>query len=386
MSSTIKRQNHRIHPCNTEQKNALIQFLIQQHNGKNILIVTSNEVEGLADLANTKNITLLSDAELAKSPDLRCDVLISYDLPEKAILYMSRFARAGEYALILLDTEDQKRLYPIELLNGRTIVQEVIKGFEPNFGIAVENVQKAQVKAEKEARKEYFAVQDAKKKESRQKRDTRPERKRDDAPRSDRRPPRKEEDDFSAKKQQNAKPRFVGKDENGKPIFEGKTRERNHYIDGTPRTEEEKRSRSKFNSKPKFFGDKAKSSDERNPSDREKKPYGEKKPYDKEKKPYGDKKPYGEKKQFGEKKPYGDKPAFGDKKPYDKDGKKPYGDKKAFGEKKPFDKDKKPYGEKKPFGEKKPYQDRKPSEAPAAPKRAPRRIDVKSFKSPKESE
>ena len=368
MSSTIKRQNHRIHPCNTEQKNALIQFLIQQHNGKNILIVTSNEVEGLADLANTKNITLLSDAELAKSPDLRCDVLISYDLPEKAILYMSRFARAGEYALILLDTEDQKRLYPIELLNGRTIVQEVIKGFEPNFGIAVENVQKAQVKAEKEARKEYFAVQDAKKKESRQKRDTRPERKRDDAPRSDRRPPRKEEDDFSAKKQQNAKPRFVGKDENGKPIFEGKTRERNHYIDGTPRTEEEKRSRSKFNSKPKFFGDKAKSSDERNPSDREKKPYGEKKPYDKEKKPYGD------------------KPAFGDKKPYDKDGKKPYGDKKAFGEKKPFDKDKKPYGEKKPFGEKKPYQDRKPSEAPAAPKRAPRRIDVKSFKSPKESE
>ena len=108
MSSTIKRQNHRIHPCNTEQKNALIQFLIQQHNGKNILIVTSNEVEGLADLANTKNITLLSDAELAKSPDLRCDVLISYDLPEKAILYMSRFARAGEYALILLDTEDQK--------------------------------------------------------------------------------------------------------------------------------------------------------------------------------------------------------------------------------------------------------------------------------------
>lgn len=380
MSSTIKRQNHRIHPCNADQKKALAQFLIQNHAGKNILIVTSTNAEELTDLVSANTITLLNDEQLSKAPDLRSDVLISYDLPEKAILYMSRFARANEYALILLDSEDQKRLYPIELLNGRTIVQEVIKGFEPNFGIAVENVQKAQLQAEKEARKEYFAIQDAKKKESRQKRDTRPERNRDDAPRGERRPARSENDDFSAKKQQNTKPRFIGKDENGKPIFEGKTRERNHYIDGTPRTEEEKRSRSKFDSKPKFFGDKAKSSDDRNPSDREKKPYGERKPYDKEKKPFGDKKPYGEKKPFGDKKPYGDKPAFGEKKPYDKDGKKPYGDKKSYGEKKPFDKDKKPYGEKKP------YQDRKPSDAPATPKRPPRRIDVKSFKSPKESE
>ena len=330
MSSTIKRQNHRIHPCNTDQKKALAQFLIQNHAGKNILIVTSHNAEELADLVSAETITLLSDEQLSKTADLRCDVLISYNLPEKAILYMSRFARASEYAIILLDSEDQKQLYPIELLNGRTIVQEVIKGFEPNFGIAVENIQKAQVQAEKEARKEYFAIQDAKKKESRQKRDTRPERNRDDAPRSDRRPARNEEDGFSAKKQQNAKPRFVGKNENGKPIFEGKTRERNHYIDGTPRTEEEKRSRSKFDSKPKFFGDKAKSSDERNPSDREKKPY------DKEKKPFGDKKPYGEKKQFGDKKPYGDKPAFGDKKPYDKGGKKPFGDKKPYDGKKEY--------------------------------------------------
>lgn len=374
MSSPIKRQNHRIHPCNSDQKNALAQFLIQNHAGKNILVVTSNDIEGLADLANTKNITLLSDAELAKTPDLRCDVLISYDLPEKAILYMSRFARASEYALILLDSEDQKRLYPIELLNGRTIVQEVIKGFEPNFGIAVENIQKAQVQAEKEARKEYFAIQDAKKKESRQKRDARPERKRDDAPRGERRPARSENDDFSAKKQQNTKPRFIGKDENGKPIFEGKTRERNHYIDGTPRTEEEKRSRSKFNSKPKFFGDKEKSSNERKPEG-ERKPYGEKKPYDKDKKSFGEKKTFGDKKPYGDKNPYdkeGKKP-FGDKKPYDKDGKKPFGDKKSF-------------GDKKPYAGKKEYQDRKPKDTSASPKRPPRRIDVKSFKSPKESE
>ena len=273
MSSTpIKRQNHRIHPCNTDRKNELIQFLIGQYSGKNILIVTSNDTKELSTLLN--GAIILNDAELAQKPDLRCDVLISYDLPEKAIIYMSRFARASEYALIVMDAEDQKRLYPIELLNGRTIIQEEIKGFEPDFGIAVENVQKAQVKAEKEARKEYFAIQDAKKKESRPKREGRPERKRDDAPRSDRRPPRKEEDGSSA----NAKPRYLGKDENGKPIFEGKTRERNHYFDGTPRTDEEKRSRTKFGSKPKFYGDAQKTSDGEKKGAKEKKPFGDKNP------------------------------------------------------------------------------------------------------------
>lgn len=352
MSSTIKRQNHRIHPCNRPRKNELIHFLIERNSGKSILIVTSDEAGELPNLFSGKNITILSDAELAKAPDLRCEVLISYDLPEKAIVYMSRFARASEYALITLDAEDQKRLYPIELLNGRTIVQEVVNGFEPDFGIAVENQQKAEAKARREEREARDAA-DPRNRDKKPVRDTRPERKRDDAPRGDRRPARNEGDGFESKKQHNSKPRFVGKDENGKPKFEGKTRERNHYIDGTPRSDAEKAARTKFGSKPKFFVDKAKSGDDSKRSEGDKKPYGEKKPFDKDKKPYGDKKP------FGDKKPYGDKPAFGEKKPY---------------------------GEKKPFGDKKPYQDRKPAETPAAPKRPPRRIDVKSFKSPKESE
>jgi hypothetical protein len=364
MSSTpIKRQNHRIHPCNRPRKNELVQFLIERNAGKTILIATSENTGELPALFAGKNITVLSDAELTAKPDLRCEVLISYDLPEKAIVYMSRFARASEYALITLDAEDQKRLYPIELLNGRTITQEVVKGFEPDFGIAVDNQQKAEAKARRAEREA---------------RDAADPRNRDKKPIRDTRPPRNDSDGFESKKQHNSKSRFVGKDENGKPIFEGKTRERNHYIDGTPRSDAEKAARTKFGSKPKFFGDKAKNSDERKPEG-ERKPYGEKKPFDKDKKSFGEKKPYGDKKPFGEKKPYGDKPAFGEKKPYDKDGKKSYGEKKPFG-------DKKPYGDKKPFGEKKPYQDRKPAETPAAPKRAPRRIDVKSFKSPKDSE
>ncbi len=125
MSSTtpIKRQNHRIHPCNRPRKNELIHFLIERNSGKKILIVTSDEAGELTNLFAGNNITVLSDTELAKTPDLRCEVLISYDLPEKAIVYMSRYARASEYALITLDEQDQKRLYPIELLNGRNINQ-----------------------------------------------------------------------------------------------------------------------------------------------------------------------------------------------------------------------------------------------------------------------
>ena len=348
--SSIKRQNHRIHPCNRARKKELVQFLIERHLGKKILIVTSEDPSSLTNTFAGENITFLSDVQLAQSPDVRCEVLISYDLPEKAIVYMSRFARASEYALITLDAEDQKRLYPIELLNGRTIVQEVVTGFEPDFGIAVDNQQKAEAKARRAEREERHA-QDPKNRDKKPVRDTRPERKRDDAPRGNRPERTEKSDGFSAKKQHHSKPKFLGKDENGKPIFEGKSRERNHYIDGTPRTEEEKRNQSKFGSKPKFFGDKEKSSDNRKPSAKDKKSFGEKKPFE-DKKPFGDKKPYGDKKSYGEKKPFGDKKEFGEKKSY---------------------------------GDKKTYADRKPSDTPATPKRAPRRIDVKSLK-PKEKE
>lgn len=322
--SSIKRQNHRIHPCNTARKTDLALALIERYAPQSTLIVTSGDSEAIKAQIVAKNVTVLSDEELSASPDVRCDLLINYDLPEKAILYMARFARAGEYALILLGEEDQKRLYPIELLNGRTITQEVIEGFEPDFGIAVENRQKAEAKARRDERD---ALQDQ---NNQPRRDTRPEHGRSDA-RGDKRPPRGQEDGFSAKKQHKSKPRFMGKDETGKPKFEGKTRERNHYIDGTPRTDEEKRNRTKFGSKPKFFGDKAKSADEKKSSDKDKKPFGEKKGFDK------------------------------GKKPYDKDGKKPF-------------------GEKKPYGEKRSPNAQKPSESAATPKRTPRRIDVKSLK------
>jgi hypothetical protein len=313
MSSEIQRKNHRIHPCNTERKNELLNFLIGHHPEKKILIATAKSPESIK-ITSSNNITIVADDEMKGSEKNQYDILISYDLPEKAILYMTRFAHAREMALVLLGAEDQKNLYGIETLLGRTIIQEAIAGFEPSFGIAIDNQQKAEAKARRDARNEEEAL----KKEKWAKKDK-------------------------------EKPRFLGKDDNGKPIFEKKTRDRNHYIDGTPRNEDEKSSKTQYSNKPVFFGD-------------------DKKQFNKPK-PEGERKPHGDKKSFGDKKPFGDKKAFGDKKPYG--DKKPFGDKKAFGDKKPYDASAK--------SRKPDFAKPAPSES-ALPKRAPRRINVKSLK------
>jgi hypothetical protein len=324
MSSEVQRKNHRIHPCNAQRKNELLDFLIAQHPEKKILIATANS-ESLSGLSLTKNITIVADADMKASEKNQYDILISYDLPEKAIIYMTRFAHAREMALILLGLEDQKNLYGIETLLGRTIIQEIIKGFEPAFGIAVDNEQKAQAKAQRQEKQEKLIAQDAA-------RGLRPRRDPTIRDTDYMKKPSTREDGFGAKKQQGSKPHFVGKDENGKPIFEGKTRERNHYIDGTPRSDAEKAIKTPYSSKPKFFNDTKK-------TDEKKAPYGEKKPFDKDKKPFGDKKP--------------------------------------------FDKDKKPFGDKKPYNGQKSF-DKPAQKTDSTPARPPRRIDVKSLK-PKEN-
>jgi len=186
MSSEIQRKNHRIHPCNTERKSELLNFLITQYPEKKILVATAKNSKSI-ELSTTANVTVVSDDDMNASEKNQYDILISYDLPEKAIIYMTRFAHAREMALVLLGAEDQKNLYGIETLLGRTIIQEAIAGFEPSFGIAVDNQQKAEAKARRDARDEEEAL----KKE---------------------RWARKDKE----------KPKFLGKDENGKPIFEQK--------------------------------------------------------------------------------------------------------------------------------------------------------------------
>lgn len=315
MSSTIKRQNHRIHPCNTARKMELLNFLISQNPNRSVLVVTANDPKAIEVVEHT-TLTIVSDNDLTQPNETMYDIVISYDLPDKAIIYMTRYARAGEFAIILLGAEDQKHLYPIETLFGRTITQEPIAGFEPNFGIAVEQKNKEEMAAQRAKREEERANPSRPaKREFKPKREERP-------PRDDNRPARKPyegkktESKSSNPWEKKSKPtQFLGKDENGKPIFGTKTKDRNHYIDGTPRSDAEKFAKTAFVNKPKFFGEQDKS----------------------------------KKKDEG-------------KKPFNKD-------------------DKKPYGEKKPYNHTKPSYDKpKPAHTDTAPKRAPRRINVKSLK------
>ena len=374
MSSTIKRQNHRIHPCSTTRKTELLNFVIAQNPNRSILIVTAYAPKAI-EVVENKNVTIVSDSDIASPGETMYDIVISYDLPDKAIIYMTRYARAKEFAIILLGAEDQKHLYAIETLFGRTITQEPVAGFEPNFGIAVEQKNKEDMAEQRAKREEERARPSrAPKRDFKPKRedsrgefkpprdDTRPEFKR--AERDDSRPARKPyEGNKTESKSSNPwdkKARtteFLGKDENGKPIFGTKTRERNHFHDGTPRSDAEKFGKTAFVNKPKFFGeyDKSKNSDEKKaPFNPERKPYEGKQAFNKDdKRPYEEKKPYGEKKPFAEKKPYGDKKPFGEKKPYDN---------KSTGSYKPS------------------YDAHKPAHTDTAPKRAPRRISVKSLK------
>lgn len=212
MSSTtpaLKRHNHRVHPCQAEKKDELLKLLIQKNAQINILVVTSGDKEKIQNIEDLKNVTVVSDEDLLNSPDLKTELIISYDLPDKAIIYMARIAHTTSHALILLDESEEKLLYPIETLIGRTIMQESIEGFGP----------KVVVKAEVE-KKEHKP-------------------KRDDKPRS-KKPFNKDKKSFN---------KFLGKDENGKAIFSSKSGERNHRYDGKPKESAPKLTGKKINIK-----------------------------------------------------------------------------------------------------------------------------------------
>ncbi len=126
--STVKRHNHRIHPCETSKKQELLKHLTTLYSEKSVLIISSAN-SGTTEIED-KNITLSNDDSLQELKDRQWDILISFDLPANAEDYLTRFARAKEMALILFDDKEQTRLYPIEKLLGKNIMQEVIKGFE----------------------------------------------------------------------------------------------------------------------------------------------------------------------------------------------------------------------------------------------------------------
>ena len=216
---SLKHNKHRIHPCPNDKKLSLINLLIAQNATLDIVVATAEDTQAIKEAITASNVKVLNDKELLKLPELRCKLLISYDLPSTAILYMARVAKATEGAIILLDKDEQKQLYPIETLLGRVIRQEIVAGFE-------------------------YAIEEKLKREQkpfdRPKRDgERSERKPFDKPKFDK-PKRdgekSEQKSYDKPKRDDKKSnKFLGKDESGKAKFSGKSGERNHRYDGTPK-------------------------------------------------------------------------------------------------------------------------------------------------------
>ncbi len=292
MSSTtvsVKRHNHRVHPCSRKRKDELLGILIAKNSEQSILVITAHDPEPIKKIIADENIAVMSDADLADTPVQQYDLLISYDLPDSAIAYMVRLARAKTYALILLDPNEQKQLYPIETLLGRNLLEEVISGFE----IISDKPEKREGKPfnDRKPKRDFKPRQDVQ----------RGDRKRDDRPRRDDKHPErkpyasdvkdKNKSDKWAKKD-GAPSKYIGKDENGKPIFSGKTRERNHRYDGTPKENADNASSKRYDSKPKF------SEGDKKPGDNRSRSYDAKQKSDTQgKKPWDKSRSYNDKKQ-----------------------------------------------------------------------------------------
>ncbi len=147
ISSTIKRHNHRIHPCETSKKQELLKHLTTLYPNQSILIISSANA-GTSEIEEQK-ITLSNDSSLKELGDRQWDILISFDLPVKPEDYLTRFACAKEMALILMDTKEQALLYSIEKLLGKNIKQEIIKGFEPKTEIKKTSIKHRPTKSQK---------------------------------------------------------------------------------------------------------------------------------------------------------------------------------------------------------------------------------------------
>lgn len=154
--ASIKRHNHRIHPCDADQKHALLEHLVTEHAGKTLLIVTAENAESLASAFSQEDITVCSDNDLEKLPKQDYDLLISYDLPDDANVYMTRLSYVKTHARILLDEQNRQKLYAIERLLGRSLLQEPLEGFKPR------ELQAAEAKKEKAQRKRNEAAKEGK--------------------------------------------------------------------------------------------------------------------------------------------------------------------------------------------------------------------------------
>ena len=185
---------------------------------------------GIKEILENKDIVVMDDRDFISSKELSCEILISYDVPDKAIVYLARVSKATQSATILVDESEQKKLYPIEMLLGRAIKQEKVSGFEYEVKEAPEAPKGGAKKLSKDqirevAKKRYEEKTGEPKPKTPYNSDKKP---------YDRDAKKSNSGDKWAKKDKTPN-KFLGKDENGKAIFSGKSGERNHRHDGTPR-------------------------------------------------------------------------------------------------------------------------------------------------------
>jgi len=222
-SISIKPNNHRIFQCPTDKKIELLNDIIEQDKKLDILVVTSGDAALIKDKLENKDIRVIEDRDLVKDKELTCQYLISFDLPIKAIVYMARVSKTSQQAIILLDGSEQKDLYPIEMLLGRAIKQEVVEGFEyPKKPEPVEPAYKGKKLTKDE-------ISEIAKKRHEEATFVKPAYVK---PKFDK--PKKEGGGKWDKKKK-AENMFLGKDDNGKAMFSGKSGDRNHSYDGTPK-------------------------------------------------------------------------------------------------------------------------------------------------------
>ena len=129
-SSLIKANNHRVHPCTSERKIALIKAIISKNTDKEIIIVTSMDTKIIEDEISYENVKIFNDKTLIQDDSIKCELLISFDLPAKAVIYIARLSHTTSHAVLILNKSEQNLLYSIETLLGRVIKQEIIEGYE----------------------------------------------------------------------------------------------------------------------------------------------------------------------------------------------------------------------------------------------------------------
>jgi len=242
-SITIKPNNHRVYQCPTEKKLELLNKIILENENADILVVCSKEPQTIIDALQNRSIKVIEDRELIKLPELSCEMLISYDLPIKAIVYMARVAKTTQSAVLILDESEQKELYHTEMLLGRAIKQEIIEGFQypveeknsESDRPAPKKMTKDQIKEVAKKRYEEKTQEPKEKKEYKPKRDYGDEDKKSYNKEGKKKEFKKSDSAGKWDKKKKEENKFLGYDDNGKAKFSGKSGERNHRYDGTPR-------------------------------------------------------------------------------------------------------------------------------------------------------